>query len=58
MTEEKTFLREKHRLVWKCKRLFGCDTARISCPLDRMFLIIGFRKSTKQDRVRDPSVAR
>lgn len=35
----------------KCKEIVTCDTARISKPLGdgKMFLIIGFNRSTKDD---------
>lgn len=31
-------------------KLLGCDTARISIPFGKYFLIIGTRKRTKDDR--------
>lgn len=30
-------------------RMFGCDTARISRPCGKYFLIIGWNRNTKQD---------
>jgi hypothetical protein len=31
----------ENELLDKFKEMFGCDTARITKPIDRMFLIIG-----------------
>ena len=36
-------------LINKCREIVKCDTARISKPGDRMFLIIGFNRNTKDD---------
>lgn len=36
-------------LIAECREIIECDTARISKPDKRMFLIIGFRKNTKND---------
>lgn len=33
----------------ECRKYVKCDTARISKPLDKMFLIIGFNRNTKDD---------
>jgi hypothetical protein len=33
----------------ECKKLIECDTARISKAGDKLFLLIGFNKSTKED---------
>jgi len=33
----------------ECMKYVTCDTARISKPLDKMFLIIGFNRNTKDD---------
>jgi hypothetical protein len=32
--------------IAEIKKMFGCDSVRISRPLGRMFLIIGFNKNT------------
>ncbi len=37
------------KLIDFFKELFHCDSARISAPTGRMFLIIGYRRSTKDD---------
>jgi hypothetical protein len=37
----------ENRLIALAKKLFGCDTARLSKPLGKMFLIVGYAKSTK-----------
>ncbi len=40
----------KIELIKECRRIVKCDTARISNPLNkRMFFIIGFNRSTKND---------
>ena len=36
-------------LLEECRKIIKCDTARISRPLGRMFLIIGFNRNTKDD---------
>ncbi len=36
-------------LAKECMKFVKCDTARISKPRDRMYLIIGFRRNTKDD---------
>lgn len=41
---------EYTELIEQCRKLIECDTARISKPQGRMFLIIGFNKSTKDDK--------
>jgi hypothetical protein len=38
------------RLVRKFIKQFGCDTARISTPLGKMFLIVGWHQSTKDNK--------
>jgi hypothetical protein len=37
------------KLEDKFKKMFGCDSVRISKPTDRLFLIIGYKKHTKDD---------
>ncbi len=37
------------KLVLECRKYVKCDTARISKPGNRMFLIIGFNRHTKDD---------
>lgn len=39
-------------LAEECKQYVTCDTARISKPLEdgKMFLIVGFNRSTKEDK--------
>lgn len=39
--------RMKKNLENKFIRMFRCDTARISCPGETMFLIIGHKRNTK-----------
>ena len=36
-------------LIAKCKEIIEFDTARIIKPIDKMFLIIGFNRNTKND---------
>jgi len=36
-------------LAKECMKYVKCDTARISKPCDKMFLIIGFNRNTKDD---------
>lgn len=36
--------------------MFNCDTARISKPVGKMFLIVGMNKNTLKERTKDPSV--
>jgi len=36
-------------LVEKCREIIKCDTARITNPMNRIFLIIGFNRNTKDD---------
>ncbi|MGV8086382.1 MAG: hypothetical protein ACP5N1_02005 [Candidatus Woesearchaeota archaeon] len=36
-------------LVEKCRELIKCDTARITTPMNKMYLIIGFNRNTKDD---------
>lgn len=33
-----------------CKKELGCDTVRISNPCEKMFLIIGFKAHTKDNK--------
>lgn len=35
-------------ILRRFKRMLGCDTARISKPLDKMFLIIGWKRHTRE----------
>ena len=35
---------------WTC-RFLGCDTARVSRPLGKLYLVIGHRKNTKDVRM-------
>lgn len=35
------------KLLRKFKRMFKCDSVRISKPYDTMFIVIGFKKNTK-----------
>lgn len=37
------------KLAKECMKYVTCDTARISMPMDTMFLIIGFNRNTKDD---------
>lgn len=37
------------KLVKECMKYVECDTARISKPRNKMFLIIGFNRNTKDD---------
>ena len=41
-------MKEK-QLIKECRKIIKCDKARISKPLGRMFLIIGFKRNTKDD---------
>ena len=36
-------------LIDECRKIIKCDTARISKPSGKMFLIIGFNRNTKDD---------
>ena len=36
-------------IIKQCREIIECNTARISNPLNRMFLIIGFNRNTKDD---------
>ncbi len=36
-------------LVRRCREIIDCDTARISTPCGKMFLVIGFKRNTKDD---------
>lgn len=36
-------------LAKECMNYVKCDTARISKPLDKMYLIIGFNRNSKDD---------
>ena len=40
---------KEDKLISKCKKIVKCDTARISKPMGKMFLIIGFNRNTKDD---------
>lgn len=40
----------ERQLLARCRRLVPCDTARISRPGGRLFLIIGFDRHTKDDK--------
>ena len=37
------------KLAKECMKYVKCDTARISKPCDKMYLIIGFNRNTKDD---------
>lgn len=37
------------KLAKECMKYVKCDTARISKPCDKMYLIIGFNRNTKVD---------
>jgi hypothetical protein len=37
------------RLIRRFVRMFGCDTARISKPRGKLFLIIGHNRNTRDD---------
>ncbi len=39
-----------HSVVGRAVELFKCDTARISSPCGRHFLILGWNKNTKTER--------
>ena len=41
------------KLIKKFKRMFKCDAVRISRPMKKLFLIIGFRRHTKDDKLRE-----
>lgn len=36
-------------IIAKCRKIIKCDTARISQPTNRMYLIIGFNRNTADD---------
>ena len=38
------------QLIAECRKIIKCDTARISQPLEKMFLVIGFNRNTKDDK--------
>ena len=38
------------KLETKFKKMFKCDTVRISKPLNELYLIIGTKKNTKNDK--------
>ena len=42
-------MKTAEEILKECKKIIKCDTARISKPLGRMFLIIGFNRNTKDD---------
>ncbi|MEW8423756.1 MAG: hypothetical protein AB2723_17515 [Candidatus Thiodiazotropha sp.] len=37
-------------LVMRCRDIIECDTARITTPCGKMFLVIGFNRNTKDDK--------
>lgn len=41
--------RQENRFVKQMVRMFRCDEARITRPMDRMFLILGWKRSTRKD---------
>ncbi len=41
--------RTEQRLIKLFISMLGCDTARISQPCGKMFLVIGFNRNTKDD---------
>ena len=36
-------------LAMRCREIIDCDTARISTPANKMFLVIGSNRNTKDD---------
>jgi hypothetical protein len=40
---------ELTKIAKRCKKYIKCDTARISMPQHKMYLIIGFNRNTKDD---------
>jgi len=42
-------MKKYSKLINRCREIVKCDTARISKPLELMFLIIGFNRNTKDD---------
>jgi hypothetical protein len=40
---------KENKLIAKCREVIECDTARISKPGGKLFLIIGFNRNTKDD---------
>lgn len=47
MSEAQRNERRLDRLVMRCREIIECDTARISTPAGKMFLVIGFNRNTK-----------
>lgn len=37
-------------IIRQCRDIIKCDTARITSPCNRMFLIIGFNRNTRDDK--------
>ncbi len=42
-------MKNNSSLIKKCRKIIKCDSARISRPLKTMYLIIGFKRNTKDD---------
>jgi hypothetical protein len=42
---------ELAKIAERCKEHVKCDTARVLKPQDRMYLIIGFIRNTKDDNI-------
>ena len=40
---------QDERLVMRCRGIIKCDTARITKPCKRMYLVIGFNRNTRGD---------
>lgn len=38
-----------NKIIRQCREIIECDTARITTPCGRLFLIIGFNRNTKDD---------
>lgn len=47
--KEETMEQDFTELIARCRSIINCDVARISKPIKRMYLIIGFNKNTKDD---------
>jgi hypothetical protein len=43
---------KEEQIIYECRKIIKCDTARISKPCETMFLIIGFNRNTKDDEGR------
>lgn len=43
-------LRQHQELAIRLARMFKCDTARITQPMETMFLVIGTKRSTRTDK--------